>query len=205
MPKWPQNLSNPAKATNCHFPVWLSLQQSSELHLQMSSPWLCSKFFLKSWSSTSPLSCLCTLGWLLTPVPNLPASLPGFISALPAPRDSRALSSTLITYNPIFWISLQLLDMLSPCSGLWLSWCTQALASDSWSRSFTSYRYLLPAFFLQAWCSCHSHTLQNALNAVGPSITEFLKYMASSSSILLAQVFVWLLALLVWFLSRRTL
>lgn len=163
-PKRPQNQGNPAQATNCYFfcPAWLCLQGNSALHLQMWSPWLCSKFFPRSWSFTSPLPCLCTPGCLLTPVPTSQAgSLVLFHPCLLSVTAS-ALSSTLITHNPIFWISLELLDMLSPCSVLWLSWCTQALASDSWSRSFTSYCYLLPAFFLQAWYSSHSQAVSKA-------------------------------------------
>lgn len=117
-------------------------------------------------SGPGPLPHACPAGalladsWLQCPT-SQPGSLVLFHPCLP-PVTASALSSTLITYNPIFWISLELLDMLSPCSVLWLSWCTQALASDSWWRSFTSYCYLLPAFFLQAGYSCHSQAVSKA-------------------------------------------
>lgn len=103
MPKRPQNQSDLAQATNFFFcPVWLPRQGSSALHLQMESPWLCSKLFLKPWYFTPALPCLCTLGWLLTPVPNLPAGLLVLFQPCLLPMTVPALSSTLITYNPIF-------------------------------------------------------------------------------------------------------
>lgn len=198
MPKGPKNKNNSAQATNCYFSVLCDFPCRGAQH------WVCKwdpHGCAQSSSSSlgpSPHPCpACALladSWLQCPT-SQPGSLLLFQPCL-LPVTVSALSSTLITYNPIFSISLELLDMLSPCSILWLSWCTQELASDSWSRSFTSYCYLLPASFLQAWCSWHSHavskappTPQNAQTEVGSNITEFLKFMESSSSILLAEVF----------------
>lgn len=139
-PKRPQNQGNSAQATNYYFSVLCDFPcRGAQCCISKYDPHGCAQN-----SSPGPVCALLADSWLQCPT-SQPGSLVWFHPCL-LPVTASALSSTLITYNPIFWISLELLDMLSPCSVLWLSWCTQAPASDSWSRSFTSYCYLLPPF-----------------------------------------------------------
>lgn len=90
-------------------------------------PWLRSKLLLSSLARCPspcpyPACALLVDSWL-----HCPSSQQGSPVLFPPrllPMTASPPSSIWITYNPIFWISLELLDILPPCSA---PWCSQLL------------------------------------------------------------------------------